>query len=626
MILVLLILVIGGIGIASAETLTGTLGVTGYNETDYTLMPQSAESNVVTGLYSANIESSANFVSLIRFNENDLFYTTNLDTGAPPGAQTSVNIRVSNITYKMAGPIIATGTIGYQQLFNNNIPPVQIGTFEFLTIDNNNWSLGNLNGSAYILLEYNHNALYNYTINNYANNNPTTGKLGFGTWKNGNPRIFPGYYDYLRSTDTWASYSVTKPSGIGISGTVIKSIPNGTNFYNSRVYIFNETGGGITSDTTSNPNPFIFNVPGQPIKIGILSPQNIFYNSSILFQSNVSPILTGQHNITFIVKDNRARPVYYAHISFATSDTGTVLTGRTNESGMLTFIGAPASAAAIVDVTATGFPEYIDTFTFINDMTKTITLASPTISLYLDVKDSSLGYYLDGCEVGIKNITSGVWRNKTMENGAVYFDSTGANYEYPLSINQTVIVGATKAGYRPAWQSVTIPYDRYLVTLNMVNLNGTAPSSGNFTAIIGCTDMQDGAVIIGASITVQELGRIAVTNQGGVATFRNLAVGTYTLQATAPGYQSGMSSITGTDQETAMKNIRLMRVGCVINEKNILVCNGTVVGPGGQGTTGNQSANEKAAGGATAFLNNIVTVGTIVFTLLGLWFIKKIFW
>ena len=312
---------------------------------------------------------------------------------------------------------------------------------------------------------------------------------------------------------------------------------------------------------------------------------------------------------------------------------------------MSRFYGVPGSAAAVIDITKTGYTEYIETFTIANDTTKEITLSSGGLKFYVDVKDSIYGTYINGIGFGVKNTSSGVWRNTTGQNGALFVDATGTNYEYPLSIGQTVVVAASKVGYSSDSSSITLTQASpvQLVTLHLVNLSGSAPSAGNFTAVITVGDWTAPKEIAGASVTMNELGRMASTNAAGTAMFFNVPVGTYSLVVSAPGYQSVTSDITGASLETAMKRVNLLPTGFrqdgngTIRDPdgnlyqpwnpNYGDGNGNYI-PGGS-TAYNQNtsaaaANDRAAAGITVFLDNIMGIGAFVFILLGIWFVKKI--
>ena len=613
--LVLLILV-SGTGIVSAQNLNGTLGSNTWISKNFGTT--GSLSGIQPYTFSVvNIELTGNAKSFVHFDK--IGTHASFDPNAPNYAATSFNLTLS-------GQEVATGTMGYQRNFNNAWPiPSEIEGYRYWLF--NSWNITGLSGNLDLVLNYDASKLYNFTYDYPAGliNDPSGGFALIGASYSGAWYSILGNFTWNQENPFHNGWNATKPSGLGITGWIVKN-SNGIFPYPSRAYIFDGlTNNPITSQSLVTSDDFYFNVPAESIKIGVIDSSGTLYNTSVLFAPNYTQQLPGTFNITVQVKNKGGIPIPSAHVSLASS-TGPVLAGPTNSSGMITFLAVPGSAAAIVDITASGFQEYIETFSINSDMTKTITLSNPSVTVYLDVKDSTLGYYLDDLNIGIQNVSSGVWRNSTGRSGSLYFDSTGASYEYPIAINDTIVLAASKTGYRSASQTVTIPYDHYLVTLLLVNLNGTAPSSGNFTAVLGCTDMQDGKPIVGASMTLQELGLMAATNQAGVATFRNIPVGTYTIQVTASGYQSGTSSITGTDQETAMKNIRLVRNGCSLSETGILSCNGTVVNPGGgTGAAANQSANEKAAAGISAFLDNIVTIGIFVLLVLGAWFIVKIF-
>lgn len=351
-----------------------------------------------------------------------------------------------------------------------------------------------------------------------------------------------------------------------------------------------------------------------------------------------APSIPGSYNLTVHVQDSNGVHIEGAHISLLVS-TNEILTNMTNSVGISNFIAVPGSAAALIDVTKAGYPEYLETFTIASDMTKEITLGQNEIKLFVDVVDSIYGNLLDNVNVGIKNTTSGVWRNATGAHGALYYSTTGLNHEYPLAIGQTVVVAASKAGYLPDSETITIQGDSavtlFTVKLHLVNINGSAPSSGNFTLGMVAGSMLTGREIAGASVTINELGRMGATNNGGVAWFYNVPVGSYTVLVSAPGYQAATTDVTGTDLETVMTRIDLLPTGYRQEE------NGTIIDPRGNpyqpwnpnydpnGGVYNPNAtaaaaNERAADAITAFLDNAINIAGLVFILLLFWFIKKI--
>jgi hypothetical protein len=622
---ILLVLVISGIGIAQGQTIQDNIGASGFVSNNYFFGGgvQTYPAGNFQQFKAVNIELISGAKTLIHF-DFDAEHHATFDGGAANYGQTPLNV-----TDTVTGQLIAQGTIGYQRLFDNAFPfPNELAGYQYMSF--NFWNNTGLSGTRLLTLSYNTSAmgnmLYNFPANNETAFNAPSGYIKSSCYNGGSDYgTNSGFWTLNKDSEFRNSYSVTKPAGLGIEGYVFKHEIDGSIIYNSRAYIVNATDHtGLTSEAEINSGFFYFNVIASNIIIAIKDPDNNWWNTSALFPENQSTVIPGIFNVTFQVRNREGSLIPDAHVSFAPS-TGPVLTGRTNSSGMITFNAVPGSAAAIVDVTTISYPEYIETFTVNQDLIKQITLAPVTVRLNLDVKDSSLGFYLDGVDIGIKNTTSGIWRNSTGHSGAIFFDSTGTNYEYPLSINQNVILAASKAGYFPQSKNVTITSDGQLITIGLVQINGTAPSSGNFTAIIGSTDSQTGNPISGASITVQELGRIGLTNSAGVATFRNLPVGSYQLQVQAPNYQSALSDISGTDQDTVMKNIRLDRNGCTRSDQNVLTCNGTAIGGGGVVNGTVQNPNERAAAGVSYFLDNIFNFAAVVLILIGLWFVKKIF-
>lgn len=579
-VILFLLILIAGTGIVSGETINGTLGQAGIlSQTCTTVTWVVDQSSSLSWLTTRNMENTENPFSIVTFMDGANLYS--FDADAPPSAWTTVTVRLENAT--PAARILGNGTLGYQRVYNYANPPVEQPTgFIYLNFVQGDWNISGLTGTKTLYLVYNHSALYNLKMAKVGN--PTGPEplnwIGFAGTSPGYSDLFgSGQMVFNRYTDVWSYYEAVKPSGLMIAGYVLKkNSPEGTFTYNSRTFITDSADNVITSDITSNPNTFNFTVPNEAIKIKMLAPSGVWYNSPLLF-SSANQTIPGVYNITFHVKTRSGSDVPNAHVSFMYDSSqayGGTVSGYTNTSGMISFGSVPGAAAAIVDVTASGFPEYIETFTMNQNMVKIITLSSPSISLYLDVKDSSNGAYINGVDnIGIKNVSSGVWRNTSGHNGAIYFDSTGANYDWPISLNETVIVAADEAGYRSAWESVIIHQDRQLVTLKMVNLNGTAPTSGNFTAVIAVSDLQDSKPLIGASLSIQEIGRMSSTNSAGVGTFRNVPVGTYTVQASATGYSPSSTTITGTEMDTLMTSIRLIRDGCSLSDQDVLTCNGT---------------------------------------------------
>lgn len=274
----------------------------------------------------------------------------------------------------------------------------------------------------------------------------------------------------------------------------------------------------------------------------------------------------------------------------------------------------------------------------------TISIINPigNVSLWVDIRDGSTSALITNANEGIQNVTSGVWRNGTSPSGKIYFDATGASWEYPIVAGQTVKVAASKDGYQETSQNVSVPYDHYLVTLNLLPLN-MAPSMGNISAIIAVSSLINGTAIPGASVNIQTQPPMAVntfftmTNDAGAASFYNVPAGNYNLQASATGYQPVSDNLTGTSGQTVMKAVQLLPNGYTVGKNaNILDPSGNVVSgtglPAGTGAPSasnnygydNSTANGKAAGGVLSFLDNLVPYGKLILLLLLVWFASKI--
>ena len=291
LIIALLALVAMMISPVMAESVQGDLGASGIAQVTYTAnhtyymgWPGGSYTTPIDTIAFHDFENSGNTKSIISTSHTTLY---SFDAGAPAGMAVPVTIRVGNQARTLYnGSIIATGTIGYQRYFNAGNPPVeQTGGYVYI-ITNDDWNVSGLTGHQWLYLEYDHNDLYNCSWG--GSSSYGTGSMpgdGHPQWAgdSGDAWLLEGDYLYNKLTDTWASYAATKPSGLGIEGYVFKHKDGEGTFYNSRAYIFNATGSIITSDTITNTNSFYFNVPYEQIKIGILAPTGVFYNSSVLF-------------------------------------------------------------------------------------------------------------------------------------------------------------------------------------------------------------------------------------------------------------------------------------------------------------------------------------------------------
>jgi PKD repeat protein len=179
----------------------------------------------------------------------------------------------------------------------------------------------------------------------------------------------------------------------------------------------------------------------------------------------------------------------------------------------------------------------------------------------LDVKNAITGALIQDATVGIKNVTTGVWRNTTAPTGLVYFSTTDPGYLYALSQNQTITLAANKSGYRSAYETFAIPYNNYRARLfllpdTFVNATGTG------TVVVNVIRNKDGLTVSGMSV-VLDTGQIGITNGAGAATFLNVTAGARVVRVSDPdgSYQDTESSFTLAEGETKLLVVQVVLVG-----------------------------------------------------------------
>jgi len=125
---------------------------------------------------------------------------------------------------------------------------------------------------------------------------PTTGVTAF-TNSIGSQRS--GTYSFYRAESISNTYSVTKPSGLGIEGNITKPIGNP-----SRAYIYNATNNAILSSQSSVTNDtFNFNIPNAAtVFLGIKTSMGLMYNTSPFWYTSTAPppAISGSPNTTTI--------------------------------------------------------------------------------------------------------------------------------------------------------------------------------------------------------------------------------------------------------------------------------------------------------------------------------------
>lgn len=284
LIIALVALVLLMIPSVNAETLTGTIEGSNYTQKYIDVRSQSSAAENIKTLAIKGIEYTDGLKSVVMF-ANTVW---NYDANSPPGSTTTVRINVTN------NRTIATGTIGYQRLFQTNTPYNELPGYFWLQL--NDWNITGLSGDYIATINFNggQSALYNTTavytkstIAAYPVGSIAFGSSGTALIANFGNVGSENTYQLTFSSYFKNEYTVTKPQGIGISGTIDKL------GYNSRVFIINKTDNrAATSESTVTSNNFIFSVPDQSIYIAILDSKNNWWNTSALFDISVTPTPT----------------------------------------------------------------------------------------------------------------------------------------------------------------------------------------------------------------------------------------------------------------------------------------------------------------------------------------------
>ena len=289
LILVCFLILFSGIGIASAETQSGTLGSSNMVSinTDLGAAKYSANPSFLW-LYFKDIQNAQGIKTVVGTRPDGEVYT--MDAGAPSGAQTAVTIRKTNDV----GPVFGTGVLAYQVIYNE--AHTAIGGYYTFTIDDDvqfSQNIANLTGNVAFYLDYPKKNLYNISANLVVYSGVSTNcpSGGMAIYDNTGGLMVDRYLTNNYQQPTFADYSLTYPAGIGISGWINKT--SGGHLYPSRAYVFNATNNAlIVNDADTSTNNLFVNINPQPIKIGIKSGLGVWYNSSTMFTYANSPTVT----------------------------------------------------------------------------------------------------------------------------------------------------------------------------------------------------------------------------------------------------------------------------------------------------------------------------------------------
>jgi len=514
-----------------AETLTGTLeSPAGWTTYNYNSSGSFGFGNTPQ-FRVVNIELTSFATSFIHFDNN---YLTTYDVSAPHGAQTSFNMTLGT-------QVVATGTMGYQRLFNSAWPtPAEIQGYQYYQFDT--WNITGLSGTQTLTVNYNHSAVYNmtYTTRSY----PTLSGAPSGypvLWSpGGSVGPIDGLWTFNRAVDFKNDYTATKPSSLGITGHVYKEV--GGTLYASRAYIVDGvTSVPITSQSGVTTDDFYFDVPSQTIKICVLDSTQTWYNTSTLFSPavptvtptpTVTPPPTGNFTINLYVKNNgNSTAIPNAYVEVHSHDIyNSIYAGYTDINGLKTFTGVPFPTYASgytgmsAWVTISGYQFQTYDFTPTTDITHTIYMV-PDIGAPLFPATINITVHSIDASNGNANLAGAyveVYPNVPGPNGVIdwTYKLTGTTSASGLYTFQNVPNGAygevktTKAGYSTDdyWR-VGVALDdwthtAYLTTFGVTPTPTPLPQTGNYKLVISPT-----SVINGGNTT----GTISSTNDPTLA-------------------------------------------------------------------------------------------------------------
>ena len=277
----------------NAETLTGTLGGTVSQSVSWTRTQNYASYGLFSSFYVKTIEASAGTSSLIRY-----------DNGYKP-AYTSTNISGNQTPFTISngGDIIGSGIFGYMR--NYNSAGVEQNGYQYFLFSE--WNVTGLTGDKSLTLSMSTIDGITFASVPASVGDAETlaaGNIAFLSYAGGTGLKLAGIYQQDKTKTTLNPYTVTKPQGLGIQGTITKL--NGI-IYSSQAFVYNATTGAlIAAQSGILPLDFSFNIANQTgIIIGIKDPYSIFYNSSVLFSLNFTPStpstpVSGDSNTTTI--------------------------------------------------------------------------------------------------------------------------------------------------------------------------------------------------------------------------------------------------------------------------------------------------------------------------------------
>ncbi len=335
---------------------------------------------------------------------------------------------------------------------------------------------------------------------------------------------YPAFVKYFLSTQSPGSLSGTVTSSSG------SAIANATVWYS-----------GGTAKTDSNGNYSFSSVPvgsytvtGSHVGYQSASNQNVSVTSGSNSVSNLVLTATSTGTISGIVTNTSGAAIVGAIISYSGGST----TATTNSAGSYTLTAALGTYS--VTASASGYlPSTQSNIGVASNSTTTLNFALTQSGTISGTVTSSTG-------VAIANAT-------VSYSGGSTTATTNASGAFTLNVAPgTYSVTASASGYQNSTQSnVTVSIGTTAIAnFSLLQLIGT---------ITGTVTNSAGAAIAGATVSYSGGSATAISNSAGGYSL-NVAPGTYSVTATATGYQSStQSNVTVTVGTTTTANFSLVQ-------------------------------------------------------------------
>lgn len=594
----IILLIILCISFVGAETLTGDLSSAPYfAQTGYTFTQ-----NAATGLasdvhgYITHPELLTGLTTIIRY--DDQGYISSYSAGAPAGASTGFTCYLGNTG---SGTILFTGTYGYQRIFN--ALGIEQPGYQYWIIDNFDTGMAGRSGTIEFSMVYSGGSpgglFWTTRSSQDSPSNQATGVVMFSTYNYATYNTGFGKFTLSRQQQFFNSYKVIKPSGLGMTGIINKTILS--SIYPSKAFVFSPTGGIIVSDSAVNNVDFTFNIVNSSVKLGVLDGAGSFYNSSVLFASSSSgytisiPSKNVQLNsgtsgiivpptndftaisaFRWVINNADATVTDFYESNSTTKRLNYVLKNATWYGWDTSTNDFTNNKGGSIPSTVSLIPSYsgnltVTCYIYLNDGS----MQSPTSyiivgasqnlqKLTLLAEDSFTGALISPSTFAIKNLITGQWNNGTeIRNG---------QYDAVYSIGTPLYIEVVAAGWAKSTLTRTLQpvfeYNPDAVINWVIPMYTSSSSDINYTALfVAVTKNVDFTPLAGVTVKVSNSGWYSGTNDqylqtgsSGIAQFNVTNGSPIYITAQLSGYNDGQKYILPTGS-TYQTGIMLVAVG-----------------------------------------------------------------